>query len=302
MTYKPCEGHFSSEGLKKLDPNLTSLEQLPLTAEELYHRASKNASTMSIQNLKPKLSAILNVKKNRFEVVDTEGRFILKPQHPQFPELPENEALSMRLAAEAGIDVPIHGLLNAKDNSFIYFIKRFDRFGRNKTLPVKDFVLLMDLTQETRYLASMEKVVALIDTYCTFPAIEKMKLFRLTIVNFLIGNQDMHLKKFSLITQNDKVELSPSYGILNTTIAIAHSDDEIALPLMGKRKELDRKIMVDYFGRDVLGLTEQTRKTVLDNVNASIPVWKELIYGSFLSNKMKVKYSKLLNARLQVIS
>ena len=59
----------------------------------------------------------------------------------------------------------------------------------------------------------MEKIVTLINTYCTFPAIEKIKLFKLVIFNYLIGNEDMHLKNFSIITEDNKVMLSPCYDL-----------------------------------------------------------------------------------------
>jgi serine/threonine-protein kinase HipA len=40
----------------------------------------------------------------------------------------------MRLAAAAGIAVPLHGLVYSKDGSLTYFIKRFDRVGKKKLL------------------------------------------------------------------------------------------------------------------------------------------------------------------------
>ena len=65
-------------------------------------------------------------------------------------------------------------------NYYLYnFIKRFDRIGRNKKLAVEDFAQLFGLSRETKYDASMEKVAAVIEKYCTFPALEKIKLFRL---------------------------------------------------------------------------------------------------------------------------
>jgi serine/threonine-protein kinase HipA len=46
----------------------------------------------------------------------------------------------------------------------------------------------------------MGNVAQVIDRYCIFPALEKIKSFRITLVNFLIGNEDMHPKNFSLPT------------------------------------------------------------------------------------------------------
>jgi hypothetical protein len=143
----------------------------------------------------------LNIKNGFFEIVDLNGKYILKPQHPYFPELPQNEDLTMRLAATIGIEVPLHGMVWSKDNSLTYFIKRFDRKGQHDKVAVEDFSQLAGLGRETKYNYSMEKVVKIIDTYCTFPAIEKAELLKRVLFNFLVGNEDMHLKNYSVFWQ-----------------------------------------------------------------------------------------------------
>lgn len=297
ITYEPCQGRYSPRGLKMLSARLNDLKAFPYTAAEQLREAAVRAGKMSVQGIQPKLSAVLGVKKRQFMVVDTGGRYILKPQNPQFLQLPENEDLSMRLAAVAGVDVPLHGLMYSKDGSLTYFIRRFDRLGRNKKLAVEDFAQILGLSRETKYDASMEKVAVVIETYCTFPAVEKMKLFRLTLVNFLIGNEDMHLKNFSLINRQDKVELAPAYDIINTTLALADPQEEIALPVKGKKSKLERSVMIDYFGRDRLGLTEQAMTRVTKQIRSAYPVWTELINRSFLSPKLKDAFLKLLDER-----
>jgi len=276
ITYQYCEGKYSPQGLRKLSPRLNELADLPYTAEEQLREAAARASKMSIQGIQPKLSARLNVSGMRFDIVDICGRYILKPQNPQFEMLPENEDLSMRLAATAGIDVPLHGLIHSKDESLTYFIKRFDRIGRNKKLALEDFAQLLGLSRDTKYGASMEKVASVIEDHCTFPAIEKIKLFRISLVNFLVGNEDMHLKNFSLITRGEKIELSPAYDILNTTIALARPQEEIALPVMGKKRKLNRTVLVEYFGRQRLALNKNLVSNVLGGIEAAVPKWKEL--------------------------
>ena len=82
---------------------------------------------MSIQGVQPKLSAKLNIKEGKFEIVDTGGKYILKRQHQYIPEMLENEDLTMKLASEIGFATPLHGLIWSKDNTLTYFIKRFDR-------------------------------------------------------------------------------------------------------------------------------------------------------------------------------
>lgn len=142
----------------------------------------------------------------------------------------------MCLAEIVGLEIPVHGLIYSKDNSMTYFIKRFDRIGANKKLALEDFAQLSGEDRYTKYKSSMEKVAAIIESFCTFPKIEFVKLFKLTLFNFLIGNEDMHLKNFSLITRGSKVSLSPAYDLLNSTIAQKNAEEEIALPIRGRKK------------------------------------------------------------------
>jgi serine/threonine-protein kinase HipA len=300
ITYEPLPDGVacSPQGLKLLNRNLASLAPLEFTAEQQRQEAINRAGKMSIQGLQLKLSMVLRITKGRFEVVNRGGRYILKPQSLDFPELPENEDLTMRMAAAAGIEVPVHGLLRSIDGSFAYFIKRFDREGRVR-LPVEDFAQLSGGSRETKYDSSMEKVAAVIDRFCTFPAIERVKLFERALFSFLAGNEDMHLKNFSLITRNDKVQLAPAYDLLNTTIALKAAKEEMALPLKGKKSNLTRNDLLDYFARERLQMNERVLNDVLSRFARAIPAWHELLDQSFLSADAKQKYAALLAERGQ---
>ena len=205
ITYEPCEGKYSLRGLKKLSRSLTGLEDIPYSASDQIFEAAARAPKMSLQGVQPKLSAVFSTLDRQFQLVDTDGRFILKPQNPQYSHHPENEDLSMRMAAVAGIEVPLHGMIYSKDGSLTYFIQRFDRVGKKK-IAVEDFSQLLGLSRETKYDSSMEKVARVIEQYCTFPVVEKIKLFRLTLVNFLIGNEDMHygIRPMTRIRRHDE--------------------------------------------------------------------------------------------------
>ncbi|GAB1535669.1 hypothetical protein ADMFC3_13000 [Geovibrio sp. ADMFC3] len=63
----------------------------------------------------------------------------------------------------------------------------------------------------------MEQVAKIIEKYCTFPQVEKEKLFRLALFSFITGNEDMHLKNFSLLYEGGKVRLSPVYAVEDRT-------------------------------------------------------------------------------------
>jgi len=302
ISYEPCgNSKYSHKGVKLLTKNISTLNSLPLSQEEQLQEAASRSDKMSIQGVQPKLSAILNTSKEIFEIVDRGGRYILKPQNNFYPELPENESLTMKLAEKAGIEVPVNGMVYSSDERLTYFIKRFDRYGRNKKLAIEDFAQLAKKTRETKYDYSMEKLITIIDEFCTFPVIEKTKLFKLVIFNFLVGNEDMHLKNYSLITRDSKTELSPAYDLLNTTIAVANAEEEVALPLAGKKRNLTRNDLLVYFGKDRLHLNDTVIVEILDVINRQQSTWETLIQNSFLSSIMKEKYAELMSQRWIVI-
>ncbi|MDF2577646.1 MAG: hypothetical protein K0S74_1130 [Chlamydiales bacterium] len=297
ITYENCENHkYSKKGLRLLAKNLENLNDLPYTPTEQIALAAQMAAKLSIQGVQPKLSAKFNTTKQTFEVVENGGRFILKPPHQLYEELPQNEDLTMKLASKVGIEVPFHGMIYNIDGSLTYFIQRFDRLPKNRKLAVEDFSQLLGYPRETKYDASMEKVVGVIEEHCTFPVLEKLKLFRIVLFNFLTGNEDMHLKNFSLIRRDYKVEMSPTYDLLNTTIVLK-AKEEIALPIRGKKSKLNSSDLFDYFAQERLGLTRTVVLEELDRFNDVFADWDELIHNSFLSETMREKYLDLIKKR-----
>ncbi len=304
ITYEviPENMRYSTRGLKLLSSHLTSLDTLPLSSEALRIEAYKRAEKMSIQGVQYKVSAKLNIKEGRFELVNQDGKYILKPQSDIYQYLPENEDVSMRLAKTLGIEVPLHGLIYNIDNEFVYFIKRFDRAGHHNKIPMEDFAQLAGQTRDTKYNFSMERLIPIIDQYCTFPLLEKKKLFERTVFNYIIGNEDMHLKNFSLITRDNKIELAPAFDFLNTTIALHHPKEEIALPLHGKKNNLTKKDFVDYFAMEKLGLNENVVNKFLQHLIQQISTWRMLIDVCFLPKSLKETYWQLVQQRLRIFT
>jgi len=299
ITYKHCGGDlYSIEGLKLLSSKLLSLQTLPFSASELRQEAVNRATKLSIQGVQPKLSAVLSVKNQQFEIVDQYGNFIIKPQSDIFPELPENEDLTMRMAKVYGIEVPLHGLIYSKDNSKSYFIKRFDRYGKSRKYATEDFAQLTGSSRDTKYNFTMEKIVKVIEDFCTFPSIEKAEFFKRILFCFITGNEDMHLKNFSLITKSGKTTLTPAYDFLNSSIAIKNPQEEMALKLKGKKSNFKAGDFIDYFGKERLGLNDKIIDSALKSMFEKTMKWNELIEISFLSEAMKEKYFKLMKERL----
>lgn len=293
---------YSLKGLKQLSPNLTHLNDFPMSSAMQRQEALNRADKMSIQGVQPKLSAKLNVKKHCFEVVDEKGNYILKPQSDLYEQAPENEDLTMRLATIANIEVPFHGLFYNIDGQLTYFIKRFDRGPRGQKIAIEDFAQLSGHDRDTKYSYSMEKLAILLDRFCTFPLLEKANLFRRVLFNYITGNEDMHLKNFSLISYDEKVTLSPAYDLLNSTIIMGNSREEIALPLNGKKSNLTKKDMLNYYGLQRLKLPENIVMQEFTNLLNKKDKFLSLIDHCFLSVKLVERYKELLIKRMAVLS
>ena len=301
ITYELTESTYSRNGLNLLSRNLGDLNAIEYSAEEQRHEAALRATRLSIQGVQPKLSAVLNIQEAKLEIVDIKGKYIIKPQHHIYPQLPENEDLTMKLAAKCGIITPIHGMIYSKDGSLSYFIKRFDRSGKNNKLPLEDFAQLAEEKRETKYDYSIEKLIRILDNHCTFPQMEKSKFFKRFLFNFLVGNEDMHLKNYSLITRNDIIELSPAYDFLNTSIVLGKDLEESALSLAGKKKKFNRTLLIDYLGRERLKLNKKIIANIVKDLEKAFPFWFDLIEISFLNQYLKNSYAELLKNRMDIL-
>ena len=300
ITYQDISAgqNYSSEGLRLLSPQLAKLESLTLTLDEQREEAARRAGKMSIQGVQVKLSAKLAVSQGQFKIVDRNGTYILKPAPAGYREVPENEDLTMRLAAATGIEIPLHGLVYAKDGTRTYFIKRFDR-RKGKKLYLEDFGQLLGLSREVKYDTSMEAFAKVVQEHTTFPALECREFFLRTIFCFITGNEDMHAKNFSLFSEDNEVfKLSPAYDFLNSTIVTSgKSKEELAVPLRGKKSKLTRKDFLEYFGKERLKLNGKAIEECLSQLQRALPEWTNLIQRSFLSSEMKQAYSNLLAER-----
>ena len=293
----PTGRSYSEAGLKTIHSKLKHLEPLEYSYAAQLKEVRRRSDKMSIQGVQPKLSAVLKLKDSSFALVDRGGRFILKPNPLAYEEVPANEALTMRMAAEAGIEVPAHGLLRAKDASWVYFVKRYDRVGRTGKVHVEDFAQLSGATRETKYDSSLEQVVRLLEQFCTFPAIEKPKLAKRLLFCFLTGNEDMHLKNFSVWMQDGVVSLTPAYDLLNSTLVLENAKEDSALPLRGKKRKLNKELWLNYFCKERLQLSEGQIDSVVKDLKEALPEWDRLIGQSFLSVERQMGYRTILYER-----
>lgn len=298
---KPHEKIYSQEGLKKISPTLKNLNIFPLTALDQRKQALAQASKISVQGMQPKLSAVLSLKEESFLLKDHNAKYILKPQTLDWSQLPENEDITMRLAETVGIKVPFHGLLFCIDGSWTYFIKRFDRAGHKDKLPVEDFAQLAGRSRDTKYDFSIEKLIDVINQFMSFPALEKTDFFKRFLFNYLVGNEDMHLKNYSVLVRDSVVRFSPAYDLVNSTMVLSNPREETALSLNGKKRNLTTKDLLKYLPQR-LELTAQIQDKILHEIWNGMKTWESLIQKSFLSDEKKERYFNLIQKRRQRLS
>lgn len=280
--------------------------ELPYTVKDMILLADKVIkSQSSVTGVQAKLS--LNIEKinkknipDRFTIVGLWGEYILKPPTKQYKNLPELEDLTIKLAEISKLKTVKHSLIRLKDGNLAYITKRMDR-NKNNKIHLEDMCQLSDKLTENKYIGSYEQIAKIIQKYSLNPFLDTLNFFELIFFCFLTGNSDMHLKNFSLITRENKVELSPAYDLLNTTIVVPRTQEEIALPIAGKKRNLSARVLIDYFGKERMKLNETIISQVINKIIAELSNWEELISLSFLSDDMKDKYLEILGKRRSII-
>ena len=141
------------------------------------------------------------------------GNYIFKPPSEHFKELPQNEHVTMRLAETFGIRTVPSSLIRLQSGELSYITKRIDRKKDGTKIHMIDFFQITEAVD--KYKSSMEKVGKALGDYSNNTLLDKLYLFELTLFSFLTGNNDMHLKNFSMINSNGTWLLSPAYDLLN---------------------------------------------------------------------------------------
>ena len=273
------------------------LEDMGTLAKNVVERS------IAVPGVQPKLSMSLD---NNISTKETPrltvvgalgGHYIFKPPTPQFREMPENEHLTMRIAAAFGLNVVPSSLIRLTSGELSYITKRIDRTLEGDKIHMIDFFQITEAFD--KYKSSMEKIGKAIGQYSSNTQLDKIFFFELALFSFLTGNNDMHLKNFSMIEGVSGWTLAPAYDLLNVTIVLPEDTEELALTLAGKKSNL-KKEHFEQLGID-LGLTDKQIKGVFKRILKNKLKAIQLINTSFLSNEMKTAYKAVLESRYQRI-
>ncbi|PRD47685.1 HipA domain-containing protein [Sphingobacterium haloxyli] len=271
-----------------------SLAQMAELAQNVVERS------IAVPGVQPKLSlslvknTIRDGDKGRLTVVGAlGGNYIFKPPSDQFPEMPENEHVTMRIAEAFGINVVKSSLIRLRSGELSYITKRIDRTDAGEKIHMLDMFQITEAFD--KYKGSMEKVGKALYEYSDNTLLDTVYFLELAVFCFLTGNNDMHLKNFSMVFQNNKWALAPAYDLLNVAIINPEDTEELALTLEGKK----RKLQWEHFQRfgALLGLNNKQIEGVAKRFKKRKPVALHWIDSSFLSEEYKEKYKDLLEER-----
>ncbi len=261
------------------------------------------AQRIIVTGVQPKLSLGFtneNAQRRLTIIGALNGRYILKPPFQLYPQMPEIEALSMLLTQACGISTVPFLLIPLKDGSLAYLTKRIDRNATGGKYPMEDGCQFTERLTEHKYRGSYEQIAKGILRYAQNPLLETVKFYQQVIVSFLIGNNDMHLKNFSLIATDTKhYALSLAYDMVAVKLLIPDDNEELALNLNGKKRKLNRQ----DFNEAMLKahIPEKAIDNLWKRIEKGMKNWGVLIDNSFLSDENKNMLSNLIKKRAQQI-
>jgi serine/threonine-protein kinase HipA len=276
--------------------------KLPYSAKDLDALAEKVIRQhIAVPGVQPKLSLHLDRSERsdsgRLTLVGLEGGYILKPSVERFPEMPELEHLTMRMARSLRIETAECGLIDLEDGKRALIVLRMDRVKGEK-LAMEDMCQLGDKLSEEKYRGSMESVGRIILRHCTNPGFDVLRFYEVMLFCFLTGNADMHFKNFSLIrTPEGEIRFSPSYDLLPTRLLLPSDDEESALTINGKKKRLALKNFLAC--GESLQLTERQMANSLRRFEKGLPGLLSVIERGLCSREAKDRYRELVLDRWQ---
>ena len=278
----------------------TTAPALDYTREEMDELAAQVIkSQTTLTGVQPKLSLNLDKHKDsqKLTIVGLWGGYIFKPQTERFAMLPENEDLTMHLAEIAKLKIVPHTLIRMKDGSIGYLTKRIDRTKKGDKIAMEDMCQLTERQTEHKYRSSYEQIGKAIRKYSTYPQLDMVDFLELVYFSWLTGNNDMHLKNFSLYSPAGEPVLTPAYDLLSAAISNPADDEELALNLNGKKKHLKDSDFVMAFR--TCGVPEIVFDRIKKKYLDLLPKFEEEIQRSFLSEDLKASYIELLHKRMK---
>lgn len=247
---------------------------------------------MSFSGVQDKFVAVLDNTGLRMPGMNERGNVIVKPESPDFAFLPQNEMAFMTLHEELFPGTtPFVCLVHDPEvkEKYHFIVERFDMGNERVWFEAAQ---LMAVSEKDKYSISTEELFSFMEK--SLRKDEFQRFVDRYIFCYLTGNEDMHLKNFSISGDEDgQALLSPGYDLLCSKMY--GGGDRLALSLGGSVKPGVEEFLEWIFlkGDNLPGRTLRIAKHLLErtqSIVSSMPVlgnnknkrWQERILRSVL--------------------
>ncbi len=268
--------------------------------------ALKNVGRLSLSGAQSKFGMVIEADSLRYSDNDERSQYILKPRPVGYQIINHdycaaNENLTMQLASQIyKIETAANGICFFQDGQMAYLTRRFDIHPKGKYAQ-EDFASLMGVTNKDggsdyKYCnGSYEECADIIRRYVKSSAIDILKFFRIVVFNFIVLNDDAHLKNFSLINTGEEYHLAPAYDLINTSLqtwepqifALGNGLFKEGMHLCDTR-QVSKKDFLEFGKR--IGLPIPLVEKEITRFSNPNPAADTLIRCSFLSEDLKESY------------
>lgn len=271
---------------------------------------------ISVSGVQEKFPAVINYGEISIAGDNECSTHILKPAPwdktlRDRKQIPANEHLTMQIASQIyGIQTAANGLCFTAKGQPVYITRRFDILPDGTKLPMEDFASVIGKNEQTaglqfKYNGCYEDIAKAIRTNVAAWMVDMERFFELVVFNYIYANGDAHLKNFSLILNDKDYRLAPAYDLLNTSLHVDGDDlglDGGLSPDIEKSDVMERtghpcRLDFERFGVKI-GLVRKRIDRILDRYIILPDEAQHLVDQSFLSEKIKRNYIRIVNERI----
>ncbi len=252
-----------------------------LEESEAAARRRNNALRFSLAGVQLKFSAIKDAKRGlTIPAKGVGGAWIVKLPSSSYAMLPENEFSIMTLAAKVGMDVPRIELVDPREienlpdgigkiDGKAFVIERFDRLQEGGAVHMEDFTQVLDVYPDGKYDSTNYRSIARVIA-AEAPA-DIPEFIRRLVFNALIGNNDMHMKNWSLMYPDRRhARLAPAYDFVSTVPYMASQEAALNFSRTRRFDEFDEAELAHLAARALL-----PRKQVLDVARETVALFHQ---------------------------
>lgn len=285
-----------------------------MQAHEYDHLAQQYNKGATISGVQRKLWMHLEV--DRLVPAESGGQYIVKPAPPNLSHLPENEHAMMCFARAVGFQIPECAVLPFEDGELGYVVKRFDILPNGQRLFIEDGASICNVHPKHKGSAALSYERSLGTMYEAAGKRKPTLLngVRQVLFAYLIGNNDLHLKNFSMYRKpgtrsNMMVDFTPLYDVLSVFPYPDYLGDFLTLSLLDSEVNGEFSPEYEVYGYYTqfdfirlavnLGLSEKAAVTFINRlVNDVEKNLEHYVYSSEMPESMKQLLHKEISERI----